>query len=208
MFSDYFSRQARKPSGWFGRLVMAIVFNRGNAAMNAFMLEMVSVKPGDHILEIGFGTGKLMQAMANQVQAGIIEGVDFSETMVAMAKKRNHHHMAAGRVIIHQGDFDTLGMAVNRFDKVCTVNTVYFWPDPNKTLQKIRRLLKPGGKLLLGFHTKSQLEQMSLDTDVFRFYSREDIRNLLQKAGFDGDVEMVSNQVRKSYVTVAIAVKE
>lgn len=57
-FSRFFSEQARKPTGLFGKLIMSTIFNIGNAKINRFVYEIMSVKKDDHILEIGFGTGK------------------------------------------------------------------------------------------------------------------------------------------------------
>ncbi|MCD4675588.1 MAG: class I SAM-dependent methyltransferase [Desulfobacula sp.] len=86
-FSTFFSQQAKKPSGVFGRLVMSAIFNIGNSKLNRFVNEIMSVQENDHILEIGFGTGKLIYEMARQMDQGLIEGVDFSSTMVSIAIK-------------------------------------------------------------------------------------------------------------------------
>jgi cyclopropane fatty-acyl-phospholipid synthase-like methyltransferase len=98
-FKTFFSEQARKPSGLFGRWVMARIFDLGNAALNDFMKELISLKENDHVLEIGFGTGKLIFNMAKQVKKGVIEGIDLSDTMVAIAEKKNKKYIAQGRVI-------------------------------------------------------------------------------------------------------------
>jgi ubiquinone/menaquinone biosynthesis C-methylase UbiE len=79
-FSTFFSEQARRPDGIFGRMVMSIVFDRGNAFLNDFVRELLSVQTNDRIFEIGFGTGKLMYTLAQQIGNGLIEGVDFSRT--------------------------------------------------------------------------------------------------------------------------------
>ena len=65
-FSSYFSEQARKPGGLFGRMVMSRVFDQGNAFLNDFVNELLSVHIDDRIIEIGFGTGKLIYKMAQQ----------------------------------------------------------------------------------------------------------------------------------------------
>jgi ubiquinone/menaquinone biosynthesis C-methylase UbiE len=97
-FSTYFSKQARKPTGLFGHVVMSIIFNRGNAYINEFVNELMSVQSHDHVLEIGFGTGKLIQKMAQRIIEGHIEGIDISSSMVSIAKRKNKNYIAAGKV--------------------------------------------------------------------------------------------------------------
>ena len=89
MFSTFFSKQARKPEGLFGRIVMRVVFDRGNAFLNDFVDDLMSVQGDDRILEIGSGTGKLIHRMAKKIDTGRIEGIDFSGAMVSVARQRN-----------------------------------------------------------------------------------------------------------------------
>ena len=88
----FFSEQARKPSGIFGRFLMARIFEIGNARLNGLVYEQMAAGKDDRILEIGFGTGKLICEMAADIRGGVIEGIDFSDTMVAMAGKRNREN--------------------------------------------------------------------------------------------------------------------
>ena len=82
-FSKFFSEQARKPSGIFGQVVMSAVFDIGNAFLNNFVSELLSVQSGDHVLDIGCGTGKLISNLSSQVNEGYFEGVDYSNKMVS-----------------------------------------------------------------------------------------------------------------------------
>jgi ubiquinone/menaquinone biosynthesis C-methylase UbiE len=88
-FSTYFSKQAKRPSGLFGRFFMSRVFEKGNAELHALVLETLAIKENEHVLEIGFGTGLLLRQIADSLERGFIEGIDFSELMVAMALKKN-----------------------------------------------------------------------------------------------------------------------
>ena len=88
-FETFFSEQARNPSGLFGRLVMPRIFDLGNAAINKFMKERLALQENDHVLEIGFGTGKFINEIAKLLNKGLIEGIDLSNTMVAVAKRKN-----------------------------------------------------------------------------------------------------------------------
>jgi ubiquinone/menaquinone biosynthesis C-methylase UbiE len=203
----FFSEQARKPSGLFGRLVMSRIFDLGNTALNDFLKELLSLQENDHVLEIGFGTGKLIAEMAKIVNQGFIEGIDLSNTMVSMAKKLNKKHIAEGRVNIKQGDFAETNYHDESFDKICSANTVYFWQNPDNYIKKVLKILKPGGKLILAFEDKEQLEKRSLSTNVFHFYSQHEIENLLDRNGFSGDIDILSREKKSQKYHCAVAVK-
>ena len=136
-FSRFFSEQARKPTGFFGLWMMSVVFDKGNSFLNGFVEELMSVQADDHILEIGFGTGKLIHDMAKDIHKGYIEGIEFSSSMVSLAKKRNKKYIDDEKVKIIEGNFDDLPLKNNRYTKVCTVNTIYFLPNPKNTANKI-----------------------------------------------------------------------
>ena len=191
-FSSFFSNQAKKPSGLFGRIVMSAIFDIGNAYLNEMVNETLAIQNNDHVLDIGCGTGKLIRNMANQISAGYIEGVDFSHSMVSIACRKNKKQINKGTVKVVEGDFDALSYQNESFDKVCSVNTVYFWPKPEITARKIARILKPGGLLFIAFEDIRQLEQRDLDHDVFRFFSTEKVKDMLSKSGFNTEIDAIS----------------
>lgn len=206
-FSRFFSEQARKPSGVFGRWVMSRIFERGNVVVNDLLKEGLDLRPDDRILEIGCGTGKLIADISGSVANGFIEGIDFSETMVELAEKKNSRAIADGRVKIRQGDFGNTPYEAAGFDKVCSANTVYFWRQPERFVQKIRAILKPGGRLALSFENGEQLRKKPLATEVFRFYGTDDIRKLLEDNGFSGNVDILTRESGASKYHCAVAVK-
>ena len=205
-FGAFFSKQARRPTGLFGRLIMSRVFDQGNAILNDFMRELLMLQEDDHVLEIGFGTGKLISEMARQTSRGLVEGIDLSRLMVDMAKRRNRKYIAQGRVKIVLGDFDQVEYRDNDFDKICSANTIYFWPDAEYSARKIQRLLRHGGKLVLGFEDKAQLEKRPLNRSVFSMNEKHEVAQLLTGVGFS-DVEIKSKEMNSDIVHCAIAVK-
>jgi ubiquinone/menaquinone biosynthesis C-methylase UbiE len=206
-FSSFFTEQARKPAGVFGRMVMSIVFDRGNAFLNGLVYDLMSVQENDRIIEIGFGTGKLISNIAKNIDSGLIEGVDFSSTMVSIAQKRNKNNIAEGKVKIVEGNFDEISYEKDRFTKACSVNTLYFWDRPELTARKIAEILMPDGKLLLAFEDIGQLEQRKLNQEVFRLYTKEEVRNLLVDAGFSKNVSIVSRKRGKLLFHCVVAKK-
>jgi ubiquinone/menaquinone biosynthesis C-methylase UbiE len=206
-FSSFFSNQARKPSGLFGRFIMSTIFDQGNAHLNSFVYELMSVQPDDQILEIGFGTGKLINKMVQQISNGCIVGVDFSDTMVSIAKKKNRKHIDKGKVKLFNGNFDEMTFGTDYFTKICSINTLYFWSNPKHTARKILAILKPKGRLVLAFEDIEQLKQRNLSSDIFHLYSKDSIQDLLISAGFSSDIRIESKKRGDSVLHCAVAQK-
>ena len=206
-FSTFFSKQARRPEGLFGRIVMRMVFDQGNAFLNNFVNDLMSVQTDDRILEIGSGTGKLINKMALKIDNGLIEGIDFSSEMVSIARKRNKQNIAKEKVKIVEGNFDEISYEKDSFTKACSVNTLYFWPSPASTTKKLAEILKPGGKLILAFEDIEQLKQRKLNQEVFHLYSTDEVQKLLINAGFSKDVSIVTRKKGKSIFHCIVAIK-
>jgi ubiquinone/menaquinone biosynthesis C-methylase UbiE len=125
------------------------VMARLNHEMNLMTLELLSVRPGERLLEIGFGPGRLIAALAERTGKGVIWGVDHSDTMVRQAVARNRKALEARRVALLEAAVSRLPFAEACFDRVCAVNGFQFWPCPEQDLREVRRVLKPGGLLAL-----------------------------------------------------------
>ncbi|MDM8517670.1 class I SAM-dependent methyltransferase [Desulfobacterales bacterium HSG16] len=158
-------------------------------------------------MEIGFGTGNLIEEMAGHLQNGIIEGIDFSETMVDVAQRKNKKYIDKGKVKIRLGDFNDMPFDDDCFDKIYSVNTIYFWKNPKAGIARIHDILKPGGKLVLGFHDKEQMDKMSLNEDVFRYYSTRDVADLLSNDGLLNKVDIISRKGKQNALHCAVGIK-
>lgn len=180
------SQQARKPSGIIGRYLMTKIFNRVNADLNSFVKEVLDPQGTDRVLEIGFGTGKLINEIAAITTEGFVEGIDFSQAMLTQATKINKKYISAGRVKLHEGECSSLPFNNESFNKLCTANTLYFWKEPKNYFSEMFRVLKPGGKIVIGFRDDKQMSKLNLSEKYFNFYSHDDVVNLLSNAGFSG----------------------
>jgi len=206
-FSTYFSKQAKKPSGIFGRFFMSRIFDKGNLELNSFVKETLTIKKSDHILEIGCGTGSLLKIIANELENGIVEGIDFSKTMISIAKKKNKRNISKKKAIIRLGNFDELQFEKNSYDKIFSVNTIYFWKNPVMTISKAFFLLKANGMMVLGFHSKEEMEKMDLDENIFQLYSLQDVVHLLKTDEILKEVEIISKNGPDKVNYCAIGIK-
>ena len=184
--SRIFSLQARKPSGIIGRFLMTKIFNDGNAELNSFVKEILDLQREDRVMEIGFGPGKLINEMAEITTEGVVEGIDFSQVMLKKACKLNKQYILKGRVKLQKGECSALPFDNESFDKLCSTNTLYFWQKPEKYFSEMFRVIKPGGKIVIGFRDDEQMSNLNLSEDIFNTYSQDDVVNLLSHAGFSG----------------------
>ena len=82
----------------------------------------------------------------------------------AQASARNADSIVRGRVDLRQASVDALPFADARFDKALAVNSMQVRPDASAGLANIRRVMKPGGRIALGFTPHSgQARQGLLD---------------------------------------------
>ena len=181
---EFLARQARKPSGALGWLIGTIM-SRETTDLNAATLEALDLKPTDSVLEIGFGHGRAVERAAKLLPSGRIVGIDFSETMVQMATRRCRRFVAEGRVKLDLGDSAHLPYPSASFDKVFSVHTIYFWPNPKDQLKEIERVLRSGGRLVLGVRKKSpEAGTGNFPESIYTFYDTQQITEFLVSSGF------------------------
>jgi SAM-dependent methyltransferase len=141
-------RQCRKPTWLAGRLFLRSM-NLSHAGLTKWGLTHASIQPTDTILDVGCGGGRTIDTMAKAASHGRVVGVDYSATSVDVARRVNAAAIDAGRVCVQQGSVSALPFAAATFDLVTAVETHYYWPDLLSDLREIRRVLKPGGRVVL-----------------------------------------------------------
>ncbi len=143
-----FNSQFAHPEGLLGRFVGMILALK-NRQRNAWTISMLDIQPDDQVLEIGFGPGQAIQEVVKLTPNGFVAGIDLSDTMVMQASKRNSAAIRSGRVLLQQGSESPLPFEDNKFNKVFAVNSMQFWSNPIAGLQEVRRVLKPGGRVVI-----------------------------------------------------------
>jgi SAM-dependent methyltransferase len=138
--------QFGRPHGFFGYAAGLLMAHRpSNRRRNAWAVSLLDVRPGDHVLEIGFGPGLAILQLSRIAREGYVCGIDHSELMLRQAAKRNAHGVRRGVVELRLASVDALPVFDSPFDKVLTVNATMFWSEPDAQLAKLRHLLRPGG---------------------------------------------------------------
>lgn len=192
LFRTFLSQQLGFPSGWFGRLLLQLL-NRSNAPMNDLVLQTLQLQSGDRILEIGFGGGDLIHKLVQTGQASLIVGIERSPDALKIAQRRFHPFIRQGKVELYLADATALPFPDHHFSQLCTVNTLYFWSDAPQVLTECHRVLRPGGKLVLCYASKTYLDQQKFSQHGFATYEVSQVEMMLKSAGFS-DISTVSGQ--------------
>lgn len=211
----FMAAQLRKPTGEEG-IQMGEWMNRGNVLMNQQAIADLGADEGDRVMEAGMGNGLFVDLLLDSAKEIHYTGCDFSEIMVAEAERINAQWIAANKAKFVCGDLSALPFADNTFNKVYTVNTIYFWEEPNSVLTEIRRVLKPRGTLLIGMRPKRQMQHYPFTQYGFKLYSSDDVYALLANNGFDNitiaentepDFELNGEIVKMEHLIVKANVK-
>jgi SAM-dependent methyltransferase len=135
-----------------GQTLRALLASYDPAQVADTALERLAAAPEDRVLELGCGSGRLLFRLAARARRGLVVGIDPSELMVRHARHRNRSWIAAGRARVEQAwSRDLSRFDEASFDRVLGVHVVCFWEEPARDLEEVRRVLRPGGRLLLGF---------------------------------------------------------
>jgi SAM-dependent methyltransferase len=151
----------------------------------AYISELLALRPfvpgGGRGIELGVGSGRFAAPLGIQV------GVDPSPAMLV--------HAAARGIEVFEGTAENLPFEAGSFDNALVVTTICFVDSPAKMLAEARRVLKPGGRLVIGFIDRESV--MGQDylahqaENVFyceaTFYSADEVARLLSEAGFPID---------------------
>lgn len=190
------SRQLSHPTGLGGRLV-ARLMNRGNQRMNLRAIELLDLAPGMRVLDLGFGGGLALGALLGREAQ--VTGIDRAADMVTAARRKHRDALAAGRLQLAEGDVHALPFPDASFERVLTVNTVYFWPDLPAALTEIRRVLAPDGRLVIGI--RDPLSMRKVSRDIFTVRPAQDVSAAAEHAGFS-DVRLDSPTGEKVHFIV------
>lgn len=142
-------------------------------------IDLLEIKPGDRVLEVGVGTGLNLPLYPRNCE---VTGIDISEEMLRKAEERiRTHGMKNAKLMVMDGS--KLEFPDNSFDRVIATYVISAVPDPVKTLLEMRRVCKPSGHLVILNHFKS-------DNPVIGMFERL-LAPVCTKIGFNTELKLM-----------------
>jgi ubiquinone/menaquinone biosynthesis C-methylase UbiE len=179
---DTIVRQFGNPSGLIGRLVGWILALRpSNRKRNRRTVELLDIRPGERVLEIGCGPGVALQMILKKQPGVSCTGFDHSALMIEAARRRNRAEDRTGRLHLVIGGLDKLRYAGAGFNKLMMVNVSQFLTERVAAFRDLRAVMAPGGRAAITYQPRKSGATDDDGRSVANTISSE-----LDTAGFTG----------------------
>lgn len=190
-------RQLSCPSGKFG-VEVGENMNQTNIGMIESSIDYLALNDYHRVLELGHGNcGHLKKLLS--ISEGIqYHGLEVSQTMWDVARKANASLKADFKLY----DGETIPYPDDFFDRIMSVNTIYFWSKPGKLLNEMLRVLKPEGFCVLTFADKEFMKELPFVKERFKLYDKDDLEKLAANSGLmitssETKTDAVKNQLEE-----------
>ncbi len=158
------------------------MMNATNIGMTLESIKTLLIEDAEHILEIGHGNAGHLKSILNKAKDLTYTGIDISETMRKEAQNLNTEFKDQADFILYEGR--KLPFEDEVFDKIFTVNTVYFWENPVEFLNEIYRVLKNTGTFVLTFAQRDFMEKLPFTKFNFKLYNNDEMEELISESRF------------------------
>ncbi len=172
------AKQLGNPAGEYGTQI-GTMMNETNVSMIRKTFEFFAPKDNDCILELGHGNAHHLKELYGLASNLRYTGLDISKLMKKEAEAYCKESGLQATSTFHLYDGITIPLETNSFDKIFTVNTLYFWTDPMKLMGELYRVLKPNGLLSVTFVHEETMNQMPFTEYGFTKYDDVKFKNLL-----------------------------
>ena len=151
-----------------------------NEEMRDQALAMLDIEEGDRVLDVGCGTGFATEGLLQHTQN--VHGLDQSVHQLEKAWAKLGKH---DPVSFYRGDAERLPFEDDSFDVVWSSGSIEYWPNPVVALREIRRVVKPGGQVLVvgPNYPESAVMQKVADA-IMLFYDAEEADRMFREAGY------------------------
>lgn len=158
------------------------MMNANNIGMTLESVRTLLIEDHEHVLEIGHGNAGHVKNILGLATGLKYTGIDISETMHKEARRLNQEFDKQVDFVLYEGK--KLPFENETFDKIFTVNTVYFWESPVEFLNEIYRVLKDDGTFVLTFGQRDFMEKLPFTAYNFTLYNNNEMEELISKSQF------------------------
>jgi ubiquinone/menaquinone biosynthesis C-methylase UbiE len=200
-FIKYVGENFGNPNGIGGKISTKIMNIINQKQYNA-VLENLNLVSNDIILDIGFGNGYLIKKLFKGNSSIKICGIEISKDMLYKVSTQNRQNIKNGALQLFLSNINKTPFENNFFDKIYTVNTIYFWNELDKSFSEIKRIIKQNGIFINVIYTKKYLDKIIYTKYGFNKYTVGEIKDITECNGMK-IIEIKEIQKNKSYCIIS-----
>lgn len=175
--------QLKHPTGEKG-IEMGNMMNETNINMTKNSIQNLNISSENRILELGHGNAGHVAFLFEQAEKLKYYGLEMSELMFQEAHQINRNFVSQKQAFFSLYDGNTIPFEDGLFDKIFTVNTIYFWQKPEVLLSEIYRVLKSNGTFCVTFAEEDFMKTLPFTQFEFELYSTQKAKDLIKKSDF------------------------
>jgi len=186
LLSKIFSN-TRKPEGFWGRMMVNGMNTGSHAVLANWGLDKIPIPQSGNILDVGCGGGANIARLLKRSAGAEVTGVDYSSVSVAKSSRVNAAAISSGRCIINEANVASLPFPDDKFNLVTAFETIYFWPDIEKSFAEVRRVMTDGATFLIVNEDDGLTgsnEKWEKMIEGMHTYTPDEIKTHLEAAGF------------------------
>ena len=191
--------QLGRPHGILSPFV-ARALNRGNEKAIAAAVDAAEVERGGVAADIGFGGGVGLQLLLDRVgDDGVVHGIEIANDMLRRAKSKFGRD---GRLRLARGSLTEVPLDDGSVDALITVNTVYFISELDAACAELARVLRPGGRAVIGIGDPDVMARLPFTKHGFTIRPVAEIAAALENSGLQVGQSRIDDKPIPRYLFV------
>lgn len=162
-------------------------FGRHARSLYRYVLDEIKTGAYDSVLDVGCGRGDVLSLIIGKDNNIRAHGLDLSKEMLKIANEE-----LKGQAVLKLGDSENIPWDSNEFSLVTCTDSFHHYPNPEKALSEMFRVLKKNGKLIISeiwlptpFRQATNLVLPLMKTGDVRVYSENELTGMLKRCGFN-----------------------
>lgn len=192
---EQLAKQLSCPQGDNGITVGESMY-QSNQNMILSSIDAVQLEDKNRVLEIGHGNCSHLNDLLKKAHKLRYFGLEISEVMRQEAEQNNLDHVKQGHALFQFYNGSKIPYVFNFFDRIMTVNTIYFWKNPKEFIKDLYRVLRPGGICVISFVNGNFMKKLPFINSDFSLYDSKKIIDLI----FCTKFELMTFQTKKEFI--------
>jgi ubiquinone/menaquinone biosynthesis C-methylase UbiE len=194
--------QLGRPHGILSPFV-ARALNKGNERAVAAAVDAAAPPRGGVVADIGFGGAVGLRLLLDRIgDDGLVHGIEIADDMLRRAGSRFGRDVGSGRLRLSTGSLTALPLNDDSVDALITVNTVYFITELDAACAELARVLRPGGRAVIGIGDPEVMAKLPFTEHGFTIRPVAEIAAALENSGLQVEQRRIDEKPMPRYLFI------